>query len=220
VATLTVDPAGLEQAVVHVHALTGTHAPGTHWSDTMGGLRGVHLTASVATFDYRMSAVTREIAPFARVTDSLPLKRAEGTLPGSPPTEPVVTSTQVGTRAEAVPRGAVSSGRPLSVECWLGGVQRGAALGSGRGTAGVLDHERPSLGFARSKQAVASPVSRTQELVRSHSVNMRSASTSASLDSTSESPSTDERKAYIRPPRRARRLRGWGPFPGEARRAA
>ena len=169
--TLTVDPAGLEQAVVHVHVLTGTHAPGTHWSDTMGGLRGVHLTASVATFDDRMSAVTREIAPFARVTDSLPLKRAEGTLPGSPPTEPVVTSTQVGTRAEAVSRGAVSSGRPLSVECWLGGVQRGAALGSGRGTAGVLDHERPSLGFARSKQAVASPVSRTQELVRSHSVN-------------------------------------------------
>ena len=104
-ATLTVDPAGLEQAVVHVHALTGTHAPGTHWSDTMGGLRGVHLTASVATFDYRMSAVTREIAPFARVTDSLPLKRAEGTVPESSPTEPVVTSTQVGTRAEAVSRG-------------------------------------------------------------------------------------------------------------------
>ena len=103
--TLTVDPAGLEQAVVHAHALTGTHAPRTHWSDTMGGLRGVHLTASVATFDDRMSAVTREIAPFARVTDSLPLKRAEGAVPESPPTEPVVTSTQVGTRAEAVSRG-------------------------------------------------------------------------------------------------------------------
>jgi len=131
VATLTVDPARFEtraggnchpewlvrgravrsapcpgkQAVVPVHVLTGTHAPGTHWSDTMGGLRGVHLTASVATFDDRMSAVTREIAPFARVTDSLPLKRAEGTVPESSPTEPVVTSTQVGTRAEAVSRG-------------------------------------------------------------------------------------------------------------------
>jgi hypothetical protein len=109
---MTVDPAGLEQAVVHAHVLTGTHAPRTHWSDTMGGLRGVHLTASVATFDDRMSAVTRENAPFARVTDSLPLKRAEGTVPESPPTEPVVPSTQVGTRAEAVSRGTGSSGRP------------------------------------------------------------------------------------------------------------
>jgi len=70
VATLTVDPARFEtraggnchpewlvrgravrsapcpgkQAVVPVHVLTGTYAPGTHWSDTMGGLRGVHLT--------------------------------------------------------------------------------------------------------------------------------------------------------------------------------
>ena len=66
-ATLTVDPAGLEQAVVHVHVLTGTHAPGTHWSDTMSGQKGVRLTASVTTFVDRMSAMTREIAPCACV---------------------------------------------------------------------------------------------------------------------------------------------------------
>ena len=141
-ATLTADPAGFElrngrqlssewlvsgraarkramsgRAVVHV--LTGTHAPGAHWSDTMGGQKGVRLTASVTTFVDRMLAVTREIAPFARVTDSLPLKRAEGRLPQSPPTEPVVASTQVGTRAEAVSRGSeLRSAAQLRVLAW------------------------------------------------------------------------------------------------------
>ena len=94
------------RAVVHVNVLTGTHAPGALWSDTMSGQKGVRPTASVTTFVDRMLAVTREIAPCACVTDSLPLKRAEGRFPKPPPTQPVVASTQVGTRAEAVPRGS------------------------------------------------------------------------------------------------------------------
>jgi len=106
-------------------ACTDRRGPGDTRGRHDGCPQGVRLPASVSAFAFafafadRIVSLTREIAPFLPVTDSLPLKRAEGRLPQSPPTEPVVASTQVGTRAEAVSRGReFRSAAQLRVLAW------------------------------------------------------------------------------------------------------